>query len=93
MSNVPYPNYDLARCRDMGTDAFYTDTDGVYADAQYINIGLTKRICGDCIIKDECLTWALHHEVYGIWGGTGPPQREKLRKQLGIIYKPIGESK
>jgi len=39
------------------------------------------RICGHCLARDECLTWALNlPERHGIWGGTTEKQRHRLRK-------------
>lgn len=41
-------------------------------------------ICQECPVKDECLDWALQNEDYGIWGGTTPTQRKKLRAGTGM---------
>lgn len=48
-------------------------------------VNMAKAICGRCVVKDECLAWAVQHEDFGIWGGAGPRQREYLqsdRKRL-----------
>ena len=29
--SIPYPDFEYASCRDMGTDMFFTEDDGVYA--------------------------------------------------------------
>ena len=36
-----------------------------------------------------CLEWGLAHESHGIWGGTSPRERMRLRKKLGIEVKQI----
>ena len=41
-------------------------------------------ICGMCQVRNECLTYALHHEKYGIWGGKTEAQRDRLRKERNI---------
>ena len=42
------------------------------------------KTCAECPAKDECLDHGLKHEEFGIWGGTSPLQRKKMRKTLGI---------
>lgn len=39
-----------------------------------------KRLCGTCPLEDECRDWAVaREEPAGIWGGTTPTERKKLR--------------
>jgi WhiB family redox-sensing transcriptional regulator len=45
---------------------------------------MAKEICGRCVDREACADWALRHEDSGIWGGTSPKERRKMRKQLGI---------
>lgn len=42
-----------------------------------------KKICGDCLDRNECLAIALSFEVpgegrYGIWGGLSARERKRL---------------
>ena len=38
-----------------------------------------KRICARCPVRRACLDHALvHHEPYGVWGGTTPDERKQL---------------
>lgn len=38
-------------------------------------------ICQTCPVRTDCLQHALRvNETYGIWGGTNPRQRARLRK-------------
>lgn len=40
-----------------------------------------KKLCSLCPIRQECLEMALiNNEIHGIWGGTSPNDRRKLRK-------------
>ncbi|MCW2940696.1 MAG: transcription factor WhiB [Actinomycetia bacterium] len=42
-----------------------------------------KMVCGRCIVRDECLAWALRAgEPEGIWGGTTPEERRHLRRRV-----------
>jgi hypothetical protein len=50
---------------------------------------LAKKICKQCVVVEDCLTYALHYKVIGIWGGTTMNERDRLRKKLNIIAKPI----
>lgn len=42
------------------------------------------KICNECPVKAMCLEWALHHEDWGIWAGTIPSERARMRRELGI---------
>lgn len=45
---------------------------------------LARSICAACPVRDLCLAWALEHdERFGVWAGTTPTQRKKLRKEQG----------
>jgi hypothetical protein len=54
-----------------------------------------KTLCnGDarhfpCPFLTPCLEYALHHRVDGIWGGTDPAERRKIRAVRGINAKPM----
>jgi len=52
-----------------------------------------KALCKSCIWQKECLTYALHYSVDGIWGGTTPRERVGIRKKLNIIPIPINKGK
>jgi WhiB family transcriptional regulator, redox-sensing transcriptional regulator len=41
-----------------------------------------REICAVCIVRAECLAFALENpeaSEYGIWGGLSPSQRRRLR--------------
>ena len=45
-------------------------------------IAQAKAICGACEVRRECLEFALSHDqVYGIWGGTTPEDRQRQRRR------------
>jgi len=38
-----------------------------------------KKVCANCPVCTECLTFALAHDrLYGVWGGTTERERRKL---------------
>ena len=43
-------------------------------------IEAAKAICATCPVREECLQWALPvPSLDGIWGGTTPLERRRLR--------------
>ena len=45
-------------------------------------IAQAKMICAGCQVRQECLEFALaHDQVYGIWGGTTPEDRQRERRR------------
>jgi hypothetical protein len=44
------------------------------------NVREAKRICQDCPVRIDCLTWALDHsERYGVWGGKTYEERKHIK--------------
>lgn len=73
--------YESPNCAGTDTEAFFPGA------THTLENQAAKRICGDCLHLDECLEWGLHHERYGIWGGTTAFDRDKLRRQRKILIK------
>jgi hypothetical protein len=81
------PGYDeidwaKAACEGAPTSLFYI----IEEDKRVINlIGLepTRRICGSCPIWKDCLSYAMAHESYGMWGGLITKERNALLKRDG----------
>jgi WhiB family transcriptional regulator, redox-sensing transcriptional regulator len=45
-------------------------------------IARAKAICAGCTVRLECLEFAMtHDQVYGIWGGTTPEDRQRARRR------------
>ena len=64
---------DLGSCRGMDPDIFFPDRGESLTPA--------KTICADCIVRDECLEYALdNRERFGVWGGTSERERRRLRR-------------
>jgi len=48
--------------------------------------GAAKRVCGECPVVMECLSYALvTGQRYGVWGGKTPGELEEMRDRLGIL--------
>lgn len=43
-----------------------------------------RLMCFTCPVQQECLTWSLHHEDYGVWGGYTMAERAVMRSEQGI---------
>lgn len=38
-----------------------------------------RAICAQCGVRAQCLAWALSHNELGVWGGTTPSERRRLK--------------
>ena len=54
--------------------------------------GKAKAVCRSCDHIQECLIWALHHQVDGVWGATTPRDRQHIRRETGIVAKQFYKS-
>lgn len=74
---------DTPNCESTDVELFFVpDGQGTYPEIRAL-----KTICGNCLVKEECLDYALKYNVSGYWGNTTESQRHKLRKAFKI--KPI----
>jgi WhiB family transcriptional regulator, redox-sensing transcriptional regulator len=45
-------------------------------------IARAKLICAGCTVRLECLEFAMNHDqLFGIWGGTTPQDRQRERRR------------
>jgi hypothetical protein len=80
--------FEGASCWGIETDFYFPEDHRVTDENKKV-----KALCKSCIWQKECLTYALHYSVVGIWGGTTPRERSALRTKLNIIPIPINEGK
>ena len=67
-----------ALCAEVEPDLWFPEKGGSTKEA--------KRICGDCLVQAECLTYALDiGERFGIWGAKSERERHRLTKALAAI--------
>lgn len=63
---------DSALCAQVDPEIFFPEKGGSAVAA--------KRVCARCMVRAECLEWALFYDVrFGIWGGLTEDQRQKAR--------------
>lgn len=69
---------DRAACRGSDPELFFpVGASGVALD----EIEAAKALCGSCVVKAECLQFALErNQEAGIWGGTSEDERRRLRR-------------
>lgn len=66
-------------CLSADPDLFFPISSTGPAERQ---IAQAKMICAGCGVRRDCLDFALSHDqVYGIWGGTTPEDRQRDRRR------------
>lgn len=64
---------DLGACQGLDPEIFFPDRGESLKPA--------KAVCDQCIVKDECLEFALTSgERFGVWGGTSERERRRIRR-------------
>lgn len=61
-----------AACRGAPTATFFRDRGGAADEA--------KQICAGCVVRPDCLAFAVDHHEVGVWGGASPAERRALRR-------------
>lgn len=86
ITSAAHPNFAQRRdllCRTVDPDLFYDDAPTEQARA--------KRICRRCPAVDDCLRFALKHDLsFGVWAGYDPAERQAIakeqeRRRLGLV--------
>lgn len=84
-ANHPMAWADQAACKGEDPAMFFPDTGGLsaqrYSDAV---MEIPRAICPQCPVFVACHAWAVKNETEGIWAGTDPAQRRRIRRSLGI---------
>jgi len=67
-----------ARCRDYDPRTFFEAEEG--SDSLNEPSGAAKRICDGCVVRDDCLNYALDaDEQFGVWGGLTVRERKQFK--------------
>ncbi len=46
------------------------------------DVGALRRVCESCLVREECLDYALADEnLAGVWGGTTEGERDAYRRE------------
>lgn len=80
--------FEGAICSQIDTEFYFPDRNKITEENKKV-----KAMCSKCPWKQECLTYALHYSVVGIWGGTSTRERQAIRTKLNIIPIPITEGR
>lgn len=79
-----------AACLNEDPELFFPIGESALAEAQ---IRDAQAVCASCPVRTPCLTFALNTNVsYGVWGGTEPKERARMRRRIEIISgkpKPV----
>lgn len=64
---------DEALCAQTDPEMFFPDRGGSSREA--------KKVCAECDVREQCLAYALAHDVrVGVWGGLTSRERRRLRR-------------
>jgi WhiB family redox-sensing transcriptional regulator len=67
-------------CRQADPELFFPV--GATAGPAARQVEAAKAICGRCVVRANCLSYALEAMPEGIWGGTTPEERRTARRRL-----------
>lgn len=82
------PYFDGSQpCAQIGGDFFFPESPAEL----HSNMRFIKPLCDSCDFKQECLEYAMTHDVIGIWAATTSKDRNTLRKKLNIRVKHYAE--
>lgn len=55
---------------------------GTEEDAKATRFRMAKNLCSRCPVIKECATFAIaNQEMFGVWGGLDPRERQALRNR------------
>jgi WhiB family redox-sensing transcriptional regulator len=80
------PDLSQGLCREVGIEFFYPDSENENDKSMY---SVSKKICAECTVRQDCLDWAVRHEGYGLWGGKTPRERMAIRKKMNITLESL----
>jgi WhiB family transcriptional regulator, redox-sensing transcriptional regulator len=67
-------------CLSADPDIFFPISTTGPAEKQ---VARAKMICAGCVVRQECLEFALtHDQTHGIWGGTTAEERQRARRRM-----------
>lgn len=95
LKQTSFPDLGLGtRCDGVDTGLFFSNSKR--------DIAMAKAICQTCPVIEQCATWAIRHEDYGVFGGLSATERfvirgsrpaigtsdlESIRSELRFLWK------
>ncbi|MFE1550606.1 WhiB family transcriptional regulator [Streptomyces sp. NPDC058718] len=71
---IPLAIAEQAVCGQVDPELFFPEKGG--------SVKEPKLLCAVCPVRQECLAWALDHDVrHGVWGGLSQKELSRLRRQ------------
>jgi len=68
-----------AACRGPQSAAFFPPSHAERKEEKAARETRAKAICADCLVKNDCLDYAIRiREPHGIWGGLNEVERKAL---------------
>lgn len=68
-----------AACRGLDPEFFFSSDEIANRQERLEREAEAKAVCTRCIVRSDCLSYALEAgERYGIWGGLNPQERRAL---------------
>lgn len=68
-----------ASCRGPQAEIFFPPAHAERKEEKLDREGRAKTICSTCVVRRECLDYAIGiHEPHGIWGGLNEAERKQL---------------
>lgn len=68
-----------AACRGPQSVSFFPPSYAERKDERVAREARAKSICAQCVVRTECLEYALRiREPHGIWGGMNESERKQL---------------
>lgn len=75
--------WEQAACQEHPELSWFPDEDGPRTPEAAAMSAKARGVCQSCPVRVDCLEYGMEQR-FGIWGGLGPSQRKRLRKQLRI---------
>ena len=71
-----------ASCRGPQAEAFFPPAHAERKDEKAQREARAKSICRSCVVRGDCLDYALRiNEPHGIWGGLNEVERKQLTER------------
>lgn len=83
---APYPPVDGTEPCRADPAAFFPEVGdpGARARAKALCNGDPAKGVPPCHVFEQCLAYAVSHDIHGVWGGSDESQRGKMRRAQGI---------
>jgi WhiB family redox-sensing transcriptional regulator len=65
-------------CRGLDVANFYPD---LYDATSIPQMAHVLAVCDGCKVLMDCLEYAIDNEALGVWGGSTPRERDRIRRR------------